>query len=84
MFIPYKDNFTSLSTLIQAVFQNIERYSNSVELMIDRAILTPKNDYVDEINRILIDKLPGPITRYYSFDETIDCCQQRSTRRLLE
>lgn len=84
MFIPYKDNFTSLSTLIQAVFQNIERYSSSVELMIDRAILTPKNDYVDEINRILIDKLPGLITRYYSFDETIDCCQRRSTRRLLE
>ena len=44
--------------------------------MIDRAILTPKNDDVDEINRILIDKLPGPITSYYCFDETIDSCQQ--------
>ena len=76
MIIPYKDEFTSLSTLILAIFPNIERYSNSVDLMIDRAILTPKNDDVDEINRILIDKLPGPITRYYSFDKTIDCCQQ--------
>ena len=44
--------------------------------MIDRAILTPKNDDVEEINRILIDKLPGPITSYYCFDETIDSCQQ--------
>ena len=60
MIIPYKDEFTSLSTLILAIFPNIERYSNSVDLMIDRAILTPKNDDVDEINRILTDKLPGP------------------------
>ena len=76
MIIPYKDEFTSLSTLIQVVFPNIERYSNSVDLMIDRAVLTPKNDDINEINRILIDKLPRLITRYYSFDETIDCCQQ--------
>ena len=44
--------------------------------MINKAILTPKNDCVDEINNLLIKKFLGEVTRYYSFDETIDRIKQ--------
>ncbi|KAG2706898.1 hypothetical protein I3760_05G123100 [Carya illinoinensis] len=44
--------------------------------MMNRAILTPKNSYVDEINALLIHRFPGELKRYYSFDEAIDTSEQ--------
>ncbi|KAF5452910.1 hypothetical protein F2P56_027864 [Juglans regia] len=44
--------------------------------MMNRAILTPKNGSVDEINALLIHRFPGEVHRYYSFDETIDASEQ--------
>ncbi|KAK2645253.1 hypothetical protein Ddye_020448 [Dipteronia dyeriana] len=44
--------------------------------MINRAILTPTNDYVDEINNLLIHKFLGHAVKYYSFDETLDKTEQ--------
>jgi hypothetical protein len=38
--------------------------------------LTPKNDCVDEINNLLINRFPREIARYSSFDETIDKTEQ--------
>ncbi|KAK3207146.1 hypothetical protein Dsin_021192 [Dipteronia sinensis] len=72
MTIPYEDDETSLNTLLNLVFPNIHNYSNNVNFMINRAILTPTNDYVDEINNLLIHKFPGHAVKYYSFDETLD------------
>ncbi|KAL6536813.1 hypothetical protein OROHE_012397 [Orobanche hederae] len=42
----------------------------------DRAILTPKNDSVDEINDLLINAFPGSAVDYYSTDLTNDPLQQ--------
>ena len=44
--------------------------------MVNRAILTPKNNYVDQINNLLIETFPGQATKYYSFDETLDRNEQ--------
>ncbi|KAG2725146.1 hypothetical protein I3760_01G053300 [Carya illinoinensis] len=44
--------------------------------MMNRAILTPKNSYVDEINALLIHRFPGKLKRYYSFDGAIDTSEQ--------
>ena len=52
--IPYVDNVTSLTALMDAVFLDVKDYSKNINLMINRAILTPKNDYVNEINNLLI------------------------------
>ncbi|KAG7951593.1 hypothetical protein I3843_12G015700 [Carya illinoinensis] len=76
MLIPYYDDNTSLDHLIEDVFHNIHEYSMNISTMMNRAILTPKNSYVDEINTLLIHRLPGEIQRYYSFDETIDASEQ--------
>ncbi|KAK3221100.1 hypothetical protein Dsin_015070 [Dipteronia sinensis] len=76
MTIPYDDNETFLNTLLDIVFPNIHDYSNNINFMINRAILTPTNDYVDEINNLLIHKFPGYAMKCYSFDETLDKTKQ--------
>ena len=44
--------------------------------MLNRAVLTTKNDFVDEINNLLIAKFLGNDIKYISFDETIDQAKQ--------
>ncbi|KAG2688681.1 hypothetical protein I3760_09G107200 [Carya illinoinensis] len=76
MLVPYKDDCTSLDHLIDVVFHDIHEYSINISAMMNRAILTPKNSYVDEINALLIHRFPGELKRYYSFDEAIDTFEQ--------
>ncbi|KAG2698816.1 hypothetical protein I3760_07G166000 [Carya illinoinensis] len=76
MLVPYEDDCTSLDHLINAIFHDIYEYSINISAMMNRAILTPKNSYVDEINALLIHKFPGEFKRYYSFDEAIDISEQ--------
>ncbi|KAL5575724.1 hypothetical protein UlMin_017423 [Ulmus minor] len=74
--IPYEVDTTSLENIITTVFPNIHNYPKNTRFMVNRAILTPKNDYVDEINNILINQFPGNLVTYYSFDETHDKNEQ--------
>ncbi|XP_041001530.1 uncharacterized protein LOC121247218 [Juglans microcarpa x Juglans regia] len=76
MLVPYEDDCTSLNHLIDAVFHDIHGYSINISAMTNRAILTPKNSYVEEINALLIHRFPGELRRYYSFDEAIDASEQ--------
>ncbi|KAL5546675.1 hypothetical protein UlMin_006362 [Ulmus minor] len=55
MIIPYEDDNISLQKLIKVVFPNIEDYPKNLHFMVNKAILTPKNDYVDEINNLLMN-----------------------------
>ncbi|XP_035539697.1 uncharacterized protein LOC118344048 [Juglans regia] len=76
MLVPYEDDCTSLDHLIDVVFQDIHEYSINISAMMNPAILTPKNSYVDEINTLLIHRFPSELRRYYSFDEAIDASEQ--------
>ncbi|KAM6547230.1 hypothetical protein CsatB_018906 [Cannabis sativa] len=76
MLIPYHDDNTSLYILIENVFHNIHHYPKNVSTMMNRAILTPKNSFVDEINFMLIARFPGEAHHYYSRDEAIDSTEQ--------
>ncbi|KAG6720710.1 hypothetical protein I3842_03G074600 [Carya illinoinensis] len=76
MLVPYEDDCTSLDHLIDVVFHDIREYSINISAMMNRAILTPKNSYVDEINALLIHRFPDELNRYYSFDEAIDTSEQ--------
>lgn len=67
--IEFKDEFQSLKHLIRVVFPNIANYTENLDSMINRVILTPKNECVDQINNILIQEIPGKMFTYYSFDE---------------
>ncbi|KAG7952067.1 hypothetical protein I3843_12G040700 [Carya illinoinensis] len=76
MLIPYQDDSTSLDQLLDAIFDDISEYSMNISNMMNCAILAPKNSYVDEINNLLIQRFPGEMKQYYSFDETIDASEQ--------
>ena len=54
MGIHFEDDIVSLKKLTEIVFFNINDYTNNLSLMINKGILTPKDDHVDEINDILI------------------------------
>ncbi|XP_074320257.1 uncharacterized protein LOC141657045 isoform X1 [Silene latifolia] len=58
--------------LIDAVFPEIRGSHFSTDIFTERAILTPRNNDVDSINKILIEKFPGDSHIYKSFDSVID------------
>ncbi|GKA89276.1 ATP-dependent DNA helicase PIF1-like protein [Tanacetum coccineum] len=70
MVIPYTDNRSSKDDLIDAVFDSLETNAYSSDYIISRAILSTKNDIVDEINDI--KRFQGDEKTYYSFDEAED------------
>ena len=74
MIIPYEDEEISLQKLINIIFTDINDYSNNVDTMMNQP--KKKNEYVDQINNLLIEKFPGDPVKYYSFDETIDETKQ--------
>lgn len=65
-----------LDQLIDFVFPNFSTYQADPLSFTDSAILTPKNQAVDEINDAMLARFPGEPTEYKSFDETNDSSQQ--------
>ncbi|XP_022846398.1 ATP-dependent DNA helicase PIF2-like [Olea europaea var. sylvestris] len=74
--IDFEEHITSLQSLIDIVYPNLDHYVDNLHYMINRVILTPKNEYVDEINNLLISHFPGDSFTYFSFDEAIDTTDQ--------
>ncbi|XP_022019988.1 ATP-dependent DNA helicase PIF1-like [Helianthus annuus] len=72
MTIPCTDRQNSITELINAVFPSLQNNVHSSDYIISRAILTTKNDSVDEINDKMIDMFQGEEKVYYSFDEAED------------
>ncbi|KAL9992859.1 putative DNA helicase [Helianthus debilis subsp. tardiflorus] len=72
MTIPCTDRQNSITQLINAVFPSLQNNVHSSDYIISRAILTTKNDSVDEINDKMIDMFQGEEKVYYSFDEAED------------
>ncbi|XP_022851655.1 uncharacterized protein LOC111373369 [Olea europaea var. sylvestris] len=74
--LPFEDEITSLKILIHHVFPNKQAYVDNLHNMINRVILTPTNECVDYINKILLEQILGDFSTYYSFDEAIDKSEQ--------
>ncbi|GJY53010.1 ATP-dependent DNA helicase PIF1-like protein [Tanacetum coccineum] len=72
MTIPYNDMARSKEELINAIFPSLHVNGNSSDYIISRAILSTKNEHVDELNENLIDRFCGDEKIYYSFDEAQD------------
>ncbi|XP_073286771.1 uncharacterized protein, partial [Primulina huaijiensis] len=62
----------SIQMLIDSVFPNMINHVNDENYMVDRAIITPKNVDVDNINQMLIIKFPGEEKEYTSWDSVED------------
>ena len=60
---------TNLLDFTEEVFDDFENNYKNREYIQNRCIMTPKNDEVDEINNIMLDKIPEPEPKpYTSFD----------------
>jgi ATP-dependent DNA helicase PIF1 len=73
--IDYTNSKASVIKLINDVFPSLKHNGRSSAYISARAILSTKNEYVDELNAILIDQFPGEEKIYYSFDSAVDDTQ---------
>ena len=71
MTIPWEGE-ESINQLIDQVFPNLESHVNDAAYMVDRGIITPKNDDVDMLNEMIVNRLPGEERILYSFDSVED------------
>ena len=67
-----------LSDLIDFVYLNLNENSASMDFMIGRAILTPKNDDVEHISFLIIDQYLGKFHTYPSVD-SVDLADDGNT-----
>ncbi|KAK9049987.1 hypothetical protein SSX86_031042, partial [Deinandra increscens subsp. villosa] len=74
MTIPSTIRENSIKELIDAIFPSLQDNMHSSYYIISRAILSTKNESVDEINNQMIDKFVEEEKVYYSFDEAEDDC----------
>lgn len=62
----------SVDELRNKVFPNLNRNYKNYEWFCERAILAPKNEFVNNINYNILQKLHGSEVQYKSFDTLID------------
>ena len=70
--IGYKEDQEPLNNLIDHVFPSLHANARSREYMSTRAILSTKNEYVDDLNDKIISRFPGEEKVYHSFDSIED------------
>jgi ATP-dependent DNA helicase PIF1 len=61
----------SISALINALYPGITQGGHPDKYFLDRTILCPKNDAVDELNQSILDRFPGQQTVITSVDKVI-------------
>ncbi|KAG5565565.1 hypothetical protein RHGRI_001468 [Rhododendron griersonianum] len=76
MIISPKENIAAVEQLTTFVFLDLKRYFVDAISMTQSAILAPRNDSVDEINELLINRFPGKECIYTSIDETVNPADQ--------
>ncbi|CAA0806960.1 PIF1 helicase [Striga hermonthica] len=62
---------SSLDELISAIYPDITNVGGS-DLIVNRAISTKKNVFMDEVNSKLVATFPGELVEYLSFDEVVN------------
>jgi ATP-dependent DNA helicase PIF1 len=58
--------------LIDRVYELRQDFLPSAPYFKERVILAPRNSDVDELNDILLDRLPTPLKSFYSFDQVVE------------
>jgi len=70
--IGFTDTEVAVNKLIQDVFPSLVEHATSAIYMSSCAILSPKNEHVDGLNTMMIERFPGEEKVYHSFDTTVD------------
>ena len=70
--IGFTDTEVAVNKLIQDVFPSLVEHATSAVYMSSRAILSTKNEHVDRLNAMMIERFPGEEKVFHSFDTIID------------
>ncbi|CAN6320291.1 unnamed protein product [Urochloa humidicola] len=62
----------TLDMLIDRIFPNLNVNCADADYMRARAILSSRNEHVDAVNAVLIERFPGTEKVFYSFDSVVD------------
>ncbi|KAL3820238.1 hypothetical protein ACJIZ3_006143 [Penstemon smallii] len=76
MVIPFTNINESLDRLIDNVYPCFDTFITDPRSLVNRPILTPKNDCVAELNDLLLDRCPGQVKEYISFNRANDSLQR--------
>lgn len=76
LLIQHTDKENSIAALTAAVFPNLQAFADADFSLVNRAILTTKNEFVDDLNQHLITAFPGEPHEYISRDKTINISEQ--------
>ncbi|GAA0168421.1 DNA helicase [Lithospermum erythrorhizon] len=68
MVIPYTTQDESLESLISNVYPDLALFATHPFNMTNRAILSPRNEFVDDINAMLIERMAGEAEVYVTDD----------------
>ncbi|XP_054154561.1 uncharacterized protein LOC128953108 [Oppia nitens] len=69
---PYNEEFIDLPEAICSKSMSLEDFLNELPSINDWTIVAAKNDHVDEINNILIDKFEGDEIEYFSANSLVE------------
>ncbi|GAA0142741.1 hypothetical protein LIER_03571 [Lithospermum erythrorhizon] len=72
MVVEYDNDEASEQRLMNAIYPSLHINGHLSDYMNSRAILAPKNEHVDKLNAMLIEKFRGDEVVYTSFDEAIN------------
>jgi hypothetical protein len=70
--IPQTGEDSDLDTLIDSIFPALNANMSKKSYITSRAILSPRNDWVDMINMKMISHFQGDEMVYHSFDSAVD------------
>jgi ATP-dependent DNA helicase PIF1 len=70
--IGYTDTEVAVNKLIQDVFPALEEHATLATYMSSRAILSTKNEHIDRLNAMMIERFLGEEKVYHSFDTVVD------------
>lgn len=70
--IENKSSSTAEDALVDQIFPSLDKNTSCVKYMKERAILASRNEYVDQLNKMLISRFPGESRTFLSFDSAED------------
>ncbi|XP_028093069.1 uncharacterized protein LOC114293229 [Camellia sinensis] len=83
MIISTKEGSKPILTLVEHIYPYFTENAFKSKYLTSRAILTPKNEFVDNINKVLMDKFLGSTNTYTSFDKATNDKQENYLQEFL-
>jgi hypothetical protein len=69
--IPQDIRSKDIDSLMNFVYPNLDSQTPPPEYFLNRIILAPRNSDVNDVNEILLDRMAGDVTTFYSADQII-------------